>query len=278
MSGGMKIVKARMRTVTNIGKITKAMKMVATSKLRRDRERLEEGMPFAMSACNFMTHLPEDKRSVPVMYVACGGDKGLCGGVNSSVVKNIRNTINASESGGGGAQIFTVGNKTATGLKRMFGDRFVRQCDAHTGTHTNFSNASAIATRIVATDPEKIVFVYNHLKSLIAYPTVMENGVTMKGMESIDKLELSKAIDQYSFEPDRVESFEDLHEFYLASALYRNMLDGMASEQASRMAAMENASKNAGEMLNKLTLKYNRARQAKITTELCEIISGASAL
>merc|ERR1712078_832585 len=247
-----------------MGKITKAMKMVAAAKMRRDTERLMSGVPFCDPVISFMGNLPADERPVPKMFVGVGGDKGLCGGVNSSIVKNIRLNINSVESSGGQAQVFVLGQKPTAGLKRLYGDRFVYGVDGAQGVDW--------------CEPERVSFVYNHMKSAIAFETQCVDAISKKGYQSLDKLELSKAVDQVSFEPDRVECWDDLHEFYYGATMFKGMLDSQASEQSSRMNAMENASKNAGAMLDALTLKYNRARKAKITTELCEIISGASAL
>jgi F-type H+-transporting ATPase subunit gamma len=274
----MKAVKARMKTVGNIQKITKAMKMVAAAKMRRDTERLMSGTPFCDPVISFMGNLPSDTRNVPKMFIGVGGDKGLCGGVNSSIVKNVRNNVKDLESSGGQAQVFVLGQKPTAGLKRLYGDRFVYGVEAAQGVVYSWAQASAIAQRIDWCEPERVSFVYNHMKSAIAFETQVEDGITKKGYQAMDKLDLSKAVDQFSFEPDRVEVWDDLHEFYYGAATFKGMLDSQASEQSSRMNAMENASKNAGSMLEALTLKYNRARQAKITTELCEIISGASAL
>jgi len=274
----MKAVKARMKTVSNIMKITKAMKMVAASKLRKDTLRLEMGAPFCQPVMSFFDRLPEDTRQGTKMVCAMTGDKGLCGGVNSSVVKQSRNLVNEIEAAGGTANMFVVGGKGVAGLKRLYQDRFTTTVENHSAVPTSFMQASAIAERISAADPDKVTFIYNHMLSAIAFDTRVIAGQTKKGVAAVDKMDLSKAIDGYSFEPDRVESWADLHEFYYGATVYNAMLDGVAAEQSSRMNAMENASKNAGEMLDKLTLKYNRARQAKITTELCEIISGASAL
>jgi len=274
----MKIVKARMKTVSNIQKITKAMKMVAAAKMRRDTERMTNGIPFCDPVINSFGHLPVDERPTPKMFVACGGDKGLCGGVNTMVTKHVRNGINETEGAGQTATAFIIGQKPTAGLKRLFQDRFAFGIDAAQGVHVSYQQAAAIAQRVDWQDPDRVDFVYNNMQSAISYDTLTIKGQTKKGVASIDKLELSKAIDSYSFEPDRVECWDDLHEFYYSATMFKCMLDGQASEQSSRMNAMENASKNAGGMLEALTLKYNRARQAKITTELCEIISGASAL
>merc|ERR1712084_65495 len=115
-------------------------------------------------------------------------------------------------------------------------------------------------------------------KSMVSYSTVAAHTITLEEAQTMDKAEWSKAMDVYSFEPALYEVWDDLHEFYYAAVVHGAYLESATCEQSSRMSAMENASKNAGEMLGKISLQYNRARQAKITTELCEIISGASAV
>jgi len=274
----MKVVKARMKTVGNIRKLTKAMKMVAAAKMKKDVLRLEMGMPFCTPAINFFQHLPADTRPGSKMIVPMGGDKGLCGGINSSIVKAARRKIAETEGAGHTANVFYLGGKIDAGMRRLFRDRYIYGIDSQTAVHTNWTQACTIAERIDRQNPDKLELLHNHNVSAISFETQEIAMPTRKGVEAMDKIELSKAIDAYSFEPDRVECWQDLHEFYYAACVYRGMLDGQAAEVSSRMNAMENASKNAGEMLEKLTLKYNRARQAKITTELCEIISGASAL
>merc|ERR1712186_249720 len=124
----------------------------------------------------------------------------------------------------------------------------------------------------------RLKVVSNSFKSLVAYDTVAQHTITLSEAQTMDKAEFSKAMDVYSFEPSIYEVWTDLHEFYYATTIHGAFLEGAVSEQSARMGAMENATKNAGEMLDKITLIYNRARQAKITTELCEIIGGASAV
>merc|ERR1712137_1088130 len=141
-----------------------------------------------------------------------------------------------------------------------------------------FTAASIMAEQLIATSPQRLKVCSNKFKSLVSYDTVALNAVTMHEAKTMDRAEFSKAMDVYSFEPALYEVWEDLHDFYYGTLIYASFLEAATSEQSARMGAMENASKNAGEMLEKLSLIYNRARQAKITTELCEIISGASAV
>lgn len=274
----MKVVKERMRSVKNIQKITKAMKMVAAAKLKGDQRRMDAGIPFCAPIKNLLGRLPTEEKSGSTTYLAITGDKGLCGGVNSAVAKFTRLGLIEEEAKGNAVKLFIVGGKGVTLLKRLYGDRFAISFEEAAKLPFNFTTASIIAERLVAAKPGKLKIVSNDFKSMAAYDTTVKNAVTLEGAQSMDRQEWSKAMDVYSFEPSIYEVWEDLHEFYYGSVIYGAYLEGATTEQSQRMSAMDNASKNAGEMLDKLSLIYNRARQAKITTELCEIISGASAV
>merc|ERR1712135_187439 len=174
---------------------------------------------------------------------------GLCGGVNSAVNKQVRLNLLEEEAKGNVVKIMVLGGKGVAGLKRLFGDRFSTSFEEASKSPWTYATASLIAERLIKANPARAKIVSNTFKSM----------------------------DVYSFEPSIYEVWDDLHEFYYASAIHAAFLNSSITETSQRMSAMENASKNAGEMLEKVTLQFNRARQAKITTELCEIISGASA-
>lgn len=277
-AANMKQVAIRIKSVASIQKITKAMKMVSASKLRHDENRMRAGKPWAEGVQKLFERVPRAKPDKSVTYVPVTGDRGLCGGVNSSVAKTTRLAVFENEAAGLNCKVFLMGKKGGSALKRLLGDRFNYAFEDLARFPFNFGQSSAVAARLYQTQPDSLQMVYNKYLSLIAYETSDVALVTRKDMENCDKLELSKALDIYTFEPPLTECGEDLHEFYYASALFSAALQGAASEQSSRMQAMENASKNAGEMHGKLELLYNKARQAKITTELCEIVSGASVL
>merc|ERR1712232_204097 len=141
-----------------------------------------------------------------------------------------------------------------------------------------FATASIMAEHIVKSDPARLKVVSNEFKNMVSYNTRVAHTITMQEAKTMDRAEWSKAMDVYSFEPALYEVWPDLHEWYYGCTLYGANLQSATCETAQRMSAMENASKNAGEMYDKVELQFNRARQAKITTELCEIISGASAV
>eukprot|EP00918_Siedleckia_nematoides_P088988 GHVU01195689.1.p1 GENE.GHVU01195689.1~~GHVU01195689.1.p1 ORF type:complete len:326 (-),score=67.74 GHVU01195689.1:904-1881(-) len=277
-AGDEKIVKARIKSVTSIQKITKAMKMVAASKLKHDQRRLENGLPFSEPLFNLMERLPVEttKTLEPrTSVIAITSDKGLCGGVNTSVARLTRITIRDLEAAGETVSVYSVGDKGRAALNRLFGSRFVRTITEVSKVPPSFTLAAAIAERILLDAPPKLKVVYNHFKTVVSYDTREVDFVT----PAVTVVKSGGcAMDVFEFEPERTAVWEDLHAFYLAASLYMTILDSATAEQSARMAAMDNASKNAGEMLHELTLQYNKARQAKITMELIEIISGANAL
>jgi len=276
--GSLKVVKERMRSVESIKKITKAMKMVAAAKMRGDQRRLELGMPFCYPVQTLFQRLPQEDKAGPLTFLAVTSDKGLCGGVNTVVNKASRLTILEEEQKGNSVKYMCIGGKGVAGMKRLFGDRFTTTFEEIAKLPWCYLTASIIADRLASTDPGRLKICHNTFKSMVNYDTDVKHIVTKAEAKSMDRGEWSKAMDVYEFEPQINEVWDDLHEFYYGAAIFGAQLQSAVTEQSQRMAAMENASKNAGEMLEKLTLLYNRARQAKITTELCEIISGASAL
>jgi F-type H+-transporting ATPase subunit gamma len=276
--GSLKVVKERMRTVASIKKITKAMKMVAAAKMRGDMRRMELGMPFVKPVTSLFQRLPQEDAAGALTVLAITSDKGLCGGVNTVVNKQTKITILEEEAKGNAVSYMCMGGKGVAGLKRLFADRFKSTFEEIVKSPWCFLTASIIADRIASTNPNRLKIISNEFKSMVAYDTQATHIITKDEAKAMDRAEWSKAMDVYSFEPALYEVWDDLHEFYYGAVIFGAQLQSAVTEQSQRMAAMENASKNAGEMLDKLTLVYNRARQAKITTELCEIISGASAL
>jgi len=274
----LKAVQIRMKSVNNIKKITSAMKMVSAAKFRHDERRMLNGVPFAKPVCDFMDRLPTNDDGSNVALMALSTDKGLCGGINSGIAKQIRLRAAEEERKGSTVDIMSAGNKAAGALKRLYGDRISGSYEELQKEAFNFTTASYLAQQLDSRDADRAAVATNKFKSMIAYDCEMIDVLTKKGAKAMDKAEWSKVVDQYEFEPASGEVWDDLHEWYYACVIFQNALSGIAAEQSARMAAMENASKNCGEILEKLTLQFNRARQAKITTELCEIISGASAV
>jgi len=243
-----------------------------------DQKRMEMGLPFCQPVQNLFERLPKEDKASNVTYVAITSDKGLCGGVNTQVSKIVRNGVNEEEAKGNAAKIIVVGGKGVAGMKRLYGDRFTCSFEECSKAPFTFATASIIAERLLAAKPARAKVVYNEFKNMVTYNTLAAHTVTLDEATTMDRGEWTKAMDVYSFEPSIYEVWNDLHEFYYANVIFGAFLQSTTVETAQRMSAMENASKNAGEMYEKVSLQFNRARQAKITTELCEIISGASAV
>ena len=254
------------------------MKMVSAAKLKGDQNRLAAAKQFAAWTAVLdepATPLEELEGTAGLadhsVVVAISSDKGLCGGVHSAVARGLR-TINARlKEENKTMNVIAVGEKGRSQLRRMVPDSLTTAL-TNIPPPYNFGYASTVAQMALDTEPEKtgaIAVVYNKFVSAIAYsptlktiaPFVLEgDDVTLTAYDADDDV------------------LRGLREYYLATEIFYGMMEGATSEQSSRMQAMENATKNAGELIDKLTLIYNRARQARITTELIEIISGASAL
>ena len=273
-----KEIAMRIASTKNIRKITSSMKMVSAAKLKGDQNRLAAAKQFAAWTAVL------DEPATPLealegtagladhsVVVAISSDKGLCGGVHSAVARGLR-TINARlKDENKTMSVIAVGEKGRSQLRRMVPDSLTAAL-TNIPPPYNFGYASTVAQMALDTEPEKtgaIAVVYNKFVSAIAYsptlktiaPFVLEgDDVTLTAYDADDDV------------------LRGLREYYLATEVFYGMMEGATSEQSSRMQAMENATKNAGELIDKLTLIYNRARQARITTELIEIISGASAL
>lgn len=256
------------------------MKMVSAAKLKGDEIRLQAAKPFngwtsvvstEPKEIEFATYEELPQRSLIVPFTS---EKGLCGGVNSFITRGTKNCLKLLKAQGKTADVVVVGDKGRGQLRRTHGDHILRSA-TDVLAPANFALASALTAELLAAgaaDYDAVVLIYNSYvnaavykqKYKVIYPFVYEGAET--------------TLDVYEFDSDKAETLADLYEYTLASQVFHSFMDGAAAEQSARMTAMENASKNAGELINKLTLKYNRARQARITTELIEIISGASAL
>merc|ERR1712228_74645 len=235
-------------------------------------------IPFIKPVKDLFERLPKEEKAGNITHLVITSDKGLCGGVNSQVAKVARLGTLDEEAKGNTAKLLVMGNKGLGVLKRQYGDRINYSFEECAKVPWTFTAASIIAEQLLATSPARVKICTNKFKSLVSYDTVSQHLVTLQGAQTMDRAEWSKAMDVYSFEPALYEIWNDLHEYYYAACIHGAVLESATCEQSSRMSAMENASKNATEMLEKISLIYNRARQAKITTELCEIISGASAV
>ncbi len=276
-----KAIKIRIKAVKSVEKITKAMKMVAASKMRVDLQRLERGKHFGIRTVNNIfsneSYLqkkqlqPTGKKS---LLVPVTSDKGLCGAINSTIVKEVKSIIVGNRSA---YKIFVVGEKGSGALLRPAPDLLVHAA-TELATPMNFATAASIAHRIneVATeqDCDNITLIYNEFLSVISS--------TVRRVDVLPKKEFNRnfkyVVKYETSEPEKDYTQQYYFELYLASQVFHALLQNTAAEQSARMNAMENASKNAKEILDKLTLLYNKARQARITMELVEVVSGANAL
>lgn len=272
------------------------MKMVSAAKLRGDQDRLENGKPFGQSTNQLLPYpeyifdgsdldsIPEGTGTPSAVMAVISSDKGLCGGINAASGKGARNLIARHRAAGtDDLSLFVVGIKGENALKRTAADSMVCAIDEIWRTPMNFAKASAIATSVmeVGGDKKEINIVYNVFKSAISYETTIKTIPNFSALyaSAAEDAPLPEPLGSYDLEPEVPdEAIMNLTEFVLATNLYGCCLENATSEQSARMSAMENASKNATEMIDKLTTIYNRARQAKITTELIEIISGAESL
>jgi len=271
----------QIQSTKNIQKITSSMKMVSAAKLKGDEARRLTATAFNTWA-NELNGPPMmiddatfEELPAKCLIVPLSSDKGLCGGINSFVTRSVKAIIKAQHENGKTADIAVIGDKGRGQLNRLHSES-IKLSLTEVESPGNFTLAGALASELIANgsgDYDAVVIVYNAFKNKATYNQMYKVIKPFNG-EGEDEPLLA-----YEFEPDtKSEVLVDLQEYLLTSQIFHSLMDGAAAEQASRMSAMENASQNAGEMIDALTLKYNRARQSRITTELIEIISGAAAL
>jgi len=276
-----KQIAMRIVATSNLKKITSSMKMVSAAKMRGDANRLVAAKPFAnwVDALGTKTQAIEfiDVSGFPQtnLFVCFTTDKGLCGGVNSFISRGMRKISALMAKEGKTFKVVVYGEKGRGQLRRILGDNVVKACTESIYPAT-FNSVSGFTNEVLKVDPndyQSMHLVYNQFKSAIAYTP------TVKTLPSLAGVGLDEPLVSYEFEPEtKTEVVADLKEYMIASSAFYSAMENAASEQSARTSAMEGASKNAGELIVALTLQYNKARQTRITTELIEIISGASAL
>ena len=287
----LKDLKNRIESVKSTRKITKAMQMVAAAKLRRAQEAAEAGRPYAERFGAVMAGLSSaasGSSSAPRLLAGTGDDqvhllvvmtseRGLCGGFNSSIVKSARARAAELLAAGKTIKILTVGKKGREQLRREFGDQMIGHVDLSEVKRMGYTNAQDIARDIIsrfeAGEFDVATIFFNTFQSVISQIPTQTQIIPAKFETEGD----AGAV-VYDYEPDEEEILADLLPGNLAVQIFQAMLESSASEHGARMSAMDSATRNAGEMIDKLTLTYNRTRQAVITSELIEIISGAEAL
>jgi F-type H+-transporting ATPase subunit gamma len=289
----LKDLKNRIKSVKNTQKITKAMKMVAAAKLRRAQEAAEAARPYAEKMTDVVTSLAAgvgSSDSAPVLLAGTGADKkhllvvmtsdrGLCGGFNSSIVRAVRRKMRELQSEGKQGYLFCVGRKGYEQLRFEFNSVILGRISDHTKSKLNYATAQNVSDEVKKIFAEHhidvVTVVYNHFKSAITQVVTFQQLVPL--VVSAEQLAAASG-SSYEYEPDAETILEDLLPRNITVQCFRALLENSASEHGARMSAMDSATRNAGEMIGKLSLKYNRTRQAAITTELTEIISGAEAV
>ena len=291
----LKDLKIRINSVKSTQKITSAMKMVAAAKLRRAQEQAEAARPYAERMERVLGSLAASMAGndgAPPLLAGTGkgqvhlvvvmtSDRGLCGGFNGTIVRGSRKFIRDLKLAGKKVKIICIGRKGADQLRREFAGDIVANIVDVGKPRLSFDSAEAVAARIrdmfEAGDFDVCTLIYNKFKSaisqIVTYQQLIPFAVGGAANENADT-----QLAQYEYEPDEGAILADLLPRNIGMQVYRALLENAASEQGARMTAMDNATRNAGEMIGKLTITYNRTRQANITKELIEIISGAEAV
>jgi F-type H+-transporting ATPase subunit gamma len=288
----LKTFRLRIRSVQSTQKITKAMKMVAAAKLRRAQEAAQAGRPYAQAMDRMLASLATGmlgKAGAPKLLAGTGSDKvhllivatadrGLCGGFNSSIAREARRAIRTLQAEGKTVKILAVGRKGRDQLRRDYGSLIVDSITDLGKPRLGFADARKVADRVLqmfeAGEFDVATIIYNRFRSAISQILTRQQIIP----PAVPEAEAGAGASPYEFEPDEETILTELLPRNLAVQIYRALLENAASEQGARMTAMDNATRNAGDMIKRLTLQMNRSRQASITKELIEIISGAEAI
>ena len=286
-------LKKRIKSVKSTQKITKAMKMVAAAKLRKAQESAERGRPYSQKLQNIVLNLTKslnDPENAPRLMVGTGHDKvylcvvltadrGLCGGFNSNICrlekKNFKNLLNEEKE----LNIITVGSKGLDQIKREYEKYIIKKISFKEKKIISFNEAELVGKEIIdlfnKKEFDKCILFYSNFKNVITQIPQAQQIIPAEKIETNSKKENEIF---YEFEPDEDEILDDLLPKNISTQVFKAFLENSASEQGSRMTAMDNATRNAGDLVDELTVNYNRSRQAAITKELIEIISGAESL
>ena len=290
----LKALRGRITSVKSTQKITKAMNMVAAAKLRRAQEAVEASRPYAERMERVIGTLAsgmEGRDDAPALLAGNGSDqrhllvvataeRGLCGGFNANIAKRARAKIAELEADGKEVKILCVGRKGRDALRRAHGSKIIDTIELAGVRNVGFEHANPIGQRLLkmfeAGEFDVCHLVYSKFVSVLTQdPTVLQL-IPAQVSGEVEQPDLDGAV--YTYEPDEEQILRDLLPRNISVQIFRGLLENAASEQGARMTAMDNATRNAGDMIDRLTLEYNRQRQAAITNELIEIISGAEAL
>jgi len=285
-------LKKRIKSVKSTQKITKAMKMVAAAKLRKAQESAEKGRPYSQKMQNIILNLTKsinDPKNAPKLLVGTGEDKkylcvvltadrGLCGGFNSNICKLAKNNFKKILKEGKDLKIITVGSKGLDQIKREYGKYVIKKFSFKEKKQITFEEANIVGNEIISlfnqNEFDKCILFFNNFKNVITQIPQAQQIIPIE----VNKNKYEEKTFSYEFEPEEDEILEDLLPKNISTQVFKALLENAASEQGSRMTAMDNATRNAGDLVDKLTINYNRSRQASITKELIEIISGAESL
>ena len=285
-------LRKRIKSVKSTQKITKAMKMVAAAKLRKAQENAEKGRPYSEKMNNIILNLLNsitDKENAPKLLAGTGNekihlcimltaDRGLCGGFNTNIVKKAKYFFEKIKSEGKNLKIITVGSKGNDQIKRAYGNQIIEKISFKDSKAANYLDAEIVGKKIIQlfekNEFDICTIFYNKFKNVITQIPQEQQIIPLKSSE----VKKNSVEDNYEFEPEEDEILSNLLPKNISTQIFKAMLENSASEQGSRMSAMDSATRNAGELVDKLTINYNRSRQAAITKELIEIISGAESL
>jgi F-type H+-transporting ATPase subunit gamma len=293
----LKDLRNRIASVKATQKITKAMQMVAAAKLRRAQEAAEAARPYSQRMGAVLANIAQavsngggsdapalmagTGRDEVHLIVVCTAERGLCGGFNSQIARLAREHIRKLLADGKTVKIITVGKKGFDILRRDYGALIVDRIELREVKQIGFANADAIARKLIGLFNEGqfdvCTLIYSEFKSVIAQvPTAQQLIPAAAVVAAAEPESAGSAV--YEYEPEPGEILSDLIPRNIAVQIFRALLENAAGEMGAKMTAMDNATRNAGDMINKLSITYNRQRQAQITKELIEIISGAEAL
>ena len=285
-------LRKRIKSVKSTQKITKAMKMVAAAKLRKAQENAEKGRPYSEKMNNIILNLSNsitEKENAPKLLAGTGNEKvhlcivltaerGLCGGFNTNIVKKAKSFFEKIKSEEKNLKIITVGSKGYDQLKRIYESQIIEKISFKDSKVTNYLDAEIVGKKIIElfekNEFDMCTIFYNQFKNVMTQIPQAQQIIPLKSNES----KKNSVEDNYEFEPEEDEILSNLLPKNISTQIFKAILENSASEQGSRMTAMDSATRNAGELVDKLTINYNRSRQAAITKELIEIISGAESL
>jgi F-type H+-transporting ATPase subunit gamma len=290
----LKDLKNRIASVKATQKITKAMKMVAAAKLRRAQEAAEAARPYSQRMAAVLANIAQavgaddaaprlmtgTGRDDTHLLIVCTAERGLCGGFNSQIARFARDHVRKLLAQGKTVKIICVGKKGFDILRREYASLIIDRVDLREVKKIGFENADRIGQKVIGLfengEFDVCTLFYSEFKSVISQiPTAQQLIPATTGEVSAEATSTSAI---YEYEPDAAAILSDLIPRNISVQIFRALLENVAGEMGAKMSAMDNATRNAGEMINKLTLNYNRQRQAQITKELIEIISGAEAL